>query len=110
MRIAVLGHDQLLNALHPSGGYISREDAELLVKNLAVERISQKAVRAFAPDSPFVRGRNFYRNYIIQRMGAGEIGGVKVRKIPRQSTNVPRTHYLPRYREVFGDNQLRVSL
>lgn len=110
MRVAVLGHNQPLNALHPSGGYISREDAELLVRDLVVERLSRKAVRAFAPDSPLVRGRNFCRNFILDRLGAGEIGGVKFKAPPQKSTGIPRTHYLPRYREVFGENQLRNSL
>lgn len=110
MRIALLGHDQPPHALRPSGGYISREDADRLVDNLVVERISQKAVRAFAPDSPLVRGRNFYRKFIPERLKSGNIGGVRFKAPPVQATGIPRTHYLPRHREKFGDWQLAVSL
>jgi hypothetical protein len=55
MKIAFLGHTQDVHDLRPSGGYLTREDADRLVRELAAERVSKKKIRAFAPDSAFRR-------------------------------------------------------
>jgi hypothetical protein len=55
IRVAFLGHSQPVNAARPSGGYISRSEAESLIRELTAERISQRCIRAFAPGSVFPR-------------------------------------------------------
>jgi len=55
MRIAFLGHNQPIHASNPSGGWLSRRDADNLVRDMAAERLSQKRIRAFAPNSIFPR-------------------------------------------------------
>ncbi len=109
MLIAFLGHNQLPGASRPAGGFISRNDAEFLVAQLAVERLSQKCVRAFAPGSTFSR-LNFQRTPTSKfNVVGGEIGGCKF-VYRRKEINIPRVQKLPRFREVFGENQLRMSL
>lgn len=52
MRIAFLGHDQPLG-VRPAGGFLSKESAEMIVRNLGAERLSKKVIRAFPPDTAF---------------------------------------------------------
>jgi hypothetical protein len=51
MRVGFLAHDQ--DRITRPKTFISKDDADLLVANMAAERISSKLIRAFAPDSPF---------------------------------------------------------
>ena len=54
MRVAFLGYNQPSDgSARPSGGYISKSEAEVLVRALAAERLSQKCIRAFPPQSAF---------------------------------------------------------
>jgi hypothetical protein len=54
MRIAFLGHNQPTDGtVRPSGGYLSKEDADRLVQEMRVEKISNKVIRAFSPNSVF---------------------------------------------------------
>ena len=105
----------------PAGGYLKVSDAELLVFNLMAERISGKIVRAFAPDSVFaarmrnegmdpVRRCKNGRHPRAWRLAAKEIENAKFILKSRQQTNIPRSRYLPRFREIFGDQQLEASL
>jgi hypothetical protein len=55
MRIAFLGHNQPIHASNPSGGWLSRSEADQLIHDMAAERISQKRIRAFAPGTIFPR-------------------------------------------------------
>jgi hypothetical protein len=55
MRIAFLGHNQPIHASNPSGGWLSRREADNLLREMAAERISQKRIRAFAPGTVFPR-------------------------------------------------------
>lgn len=77
MRVAFLGHNQALDgSIRPSGGYISKSEAEALVLSLAAERISQKRIRAFPPDSPF----RVMRPELLGKRGKlppREVGGCK---------------------------------
>jgi hypothetical protein len=52
MRVGFLAHYQPLNS-RPST-FLSKDVAELLVKRLAAERISQKLIRAVPPESVFL--------------------------------------------------------
>lgn len=50
--VGFLAHDQEPRpGVRPAGGYLRKEDAEMLVAQLAVERISQKLIRALPPNS-----------------------------------------------------------
>lgn len=78
---------------------------------LAAERISNKVIRAFPVGSPFsMKNRCACRNYVPEKLPPKEIGNVKFQAPRAIECGVPRTHYLPRYREVFGDAQLVLSL
>jgi hypothetical protein len=55
MKVAFLGHTQEANELRPSRGYVTREEADRLERELVVERISRKKIRALSPDSIFLR-------------------------------------------------------
>ena len=106
--VGFLAHDQSRSSKPKT--FLSKEDAERLVSEMAVERLSAKLIRAFAPDSPFLRTRNFCRNFIPEKLAPREIGGVKFKAPPAQNTGVPRTHYLPGRREKFGEWQMQNSL
>lgn len=50
--VGFLAHDQPTDGrVRPAGGYLRKEDADLLVAQLVVERISQKLIRALPPNS-----------------------------------------------------------
>ncbi len=74
MRVAFLGHDQSADA-KPTGGYISKSEAEALVRLLAAERISQKRIRAFPPETAFHCIHP--ETPIGTIMGSGEIPGLR---------------------------------
>lgn len=111
MRIAFLGHHQPTHGfLRPEGGYLSKEDAELLVNELAAERVSKKVIRAFAPGSSFrVMNRQICRNFIPDKLPPKEVANVKFCPPEVINSNTIRSRFLPRYREVYGDDQLRRS-
>jgi len=75
VRVAFLGHSQPRDgSVRPSGGYISKSEAEALVRLLVAERISQKRIRAFEP--------GLYRalspiSFMPQRLPSAELPGVK---------------------------------
>jgi hypothetical protein len=109
MLIAFLGHNQMPGASRPAGGFISPSDAEFLLSQFAVERLTRKCVRAFPPGSAFAGLK-----VVSQRSGkfnvvGGEIGGCKF-VYRRKETGIARVQKLPRYREVFGENQMRAAL
>ncbi len=112
MRIAFLGHNQPVGgSVRPSGGYLAKDDADRLVQDLAAERISKKMIRAFAPGSafrvlkPLTRCRNNG-----EKMPPREIENVKFIAPKTRDSNGVRSRYLPRFREVYGDQQLAASL
>ena len=51
--IGFLAHDQ--SRFTKPKTFVSKDDADLLVAEMVAERISNKLIRAFAPDSPFRR-------------------------------------------------------
>lgn len=80
--------------VRPAGGYLSKDDAELLVRELYAERISKKMIRAFAPDSPFRRLQSPTPNsrrphYVPEKLEPIELPGVRF--IP--------PNYLPTFQE-----------
>lgn len=81
MRVAFLGHNQSLDEVRrPSGGHLTREDAEQLVRDFLAERISQKAIRAFAPGTSFrtiLEARSVYRFGIPGKLPPAEVENCK---------------------------------
>jgi hypothetical protein len=64
------------------------------------------------PGSPCLKAAAPFGSYKPERLGRAEIvGGLRIAR-PRTSSNstVARVYYLPRFREVFGENQMRASL
>lgn len=114
MRVAFLGHDQLPGTSHPSGGYLSRDAAALLIHELAAEKISGSVIRAFAPGSTFCASLDRQRcRYIPVRLPSVITEGMKREPSAAERalvSVVPRTRYLSRFREVYGDRQLAASL
>lgn len=112
-KIGVLAHNQ--PATSARAVPIDADIAELLVRHLAAERISQRLIRMLPRDSVFPMAK-FYAdngNYIPDKLPAVIWEGLY--REPSASelaviSVVPRTHYLPRFREVFGDRQLEISL
>lgn len=67
VRVAFLGHNQPLDRIiRPAGGYLSKDDAEGLVRDFLAERISQKAIRAFPPQSSFRILRPYLRTIPVK--------------------------------------------
>ena len=62
----------------PSGGYLRKADAEILVSRLAAEPISKSVIRAFPPDSVFapLKPKPPERAYVPKRLPAVELPGV----------------------------------
>ena len=110
MRVAFLGHNQPLGSSLPAGGFLSKTVAELLVRNLAAERISQKEIRAFSPTSAFVALQRERCRYIPVKLPPKEVENVKFSPPKEAGLSVPRSRYLPRFREIYGDQQLAASL
>lgn len=112
MRIAFLGHDQPIGGfVRPAGGYLRKEDADRLIDELGAERISNKVIRAFAPGTAFKLLKPATRCRIIgEKAPPREIENVKF--IPPKTANSTgvRSRYLPRFREVYGDKQVALSL
>lgn len=99
---------------HPDakGAQIPAEVAAQLIRRMAVEKIKQGVIRLHPPGSLFAKANPEAVNYIPEKLGSGNIPGTKFVP-PRTSITVmtiPRVCRLPRYREVYGDWQLRVSL
>jgi hypothetical protein len=112
MKIAFLGHDQPIGGfVRPKGGYLAKDDADRLVQDLAAERISRKVIRAFAPGSALRILKSPGRCRIIgDKLPPREIENVKfIAPKTNHSTGV-RSRYMPRFREVYGENQLAISL
>jgi hypothetical protein len=90
VRVAFLGYDQPADAsVRPAGGYISKSEADALVRTLAAEPISQKRIRAFPPGTAF---RNLSsRNLCFippRRLPSGEIPGLRF--VPPHTDRRPR--------------------
>jgi hypothetical protein len=112
MQIAFLGHDQPIGGfVRPAGGYLAKDDADRLVDDLAAERISRKVIRAFAPGSQLRVLKPATRCRIIgDKLAPREIENVKFIAPKTRDSNGVRSRYLPRFREVYGENQLAASL
>jgi len=83
------------------------------VHELAAERITQTIIRAFPPTSTFssrVLEHPFVKNYIPRRLPPKEVANVKFVPPPLVVKDCIRRCYLPRFREVYGANQLAASL
>lgn len=111
--VTVLAHHQPLGSTR--GSSLPADVADLLVQRMVAERISQKVIRMFSPDSIFAATKfsSEARCYIPDKLPPAEVEGTYFQ--PPESANdatsaVPRLRYLPRYREVFGDQQLAASL
>lgn len=92
-------------------------DAAELVRRMIAERISSKLIRMLPPDSIFSAAalcpqpRPDQPAYIPERLGPGEIANVKfVPPEPTHTTTIARVQHLPRFREIYGDIQLAISL
>jgi hypothetical protein len=74
VRVAFLGHQQPTDSSRPAGGYISKSEAEALVRLMAAERISQKRIRAFPPDTAF---RCIQPEMLRSPLPSSELPGIK---------------------------------
>lgn len=86
--------------------------AAQLVACLAAESISQTVIRMLPPDSQILKASPMAlkKNYVPDRLPAREVSGVKFQAPPEHPTGVPRSRYLPRRREQYGEWQMRRSL
>jgi hypothetical protein len=93
---------------------IDAEIAALLVQRMAAEPIRQGVIRMFPHWSIFSALKvSSDARYIPEKLSSGNIGGVfrKPSKAEQECrSTVPRSRRLSRYREVFGDNQIVLSL
>ena len=93
------------------GTKVPADVAELLVRRLAAERITQNVYRLLPPNSVFAKLIPTTAYFVPLKLGSGEIPGVKF--VPPASaiaSTVPRSRSLPRRREIYGDWQLAMSL
>lgn len=84
-----------------------------MVRRMVAERISRKLIRMLPPDSLFRAAKLAPEigNYIPERLPPREVENCKFK--PPTSANastVPRTQFLGRRREMYGDLQLAISL
>jgi hypothetical protein len=86
-----------------------------LLRRLAAEPIRQGVIRLMPPGSVCMKAAEaaapFAQNGTKEphfNVVGGEIGGVKF--VYRRSSSIAEVCKLPRYREVFGENQMRASL
>jgi hypothetical protein len=80
MRVGFLAHDQ--SSCTKPKTFISKDDADLLVVEMVAEKISNKLIRAFPPDSPFrlLRSRSEMSDLPKISFGSGEISGTRYRE------------------------------
>jgi hypothetical protein len=96
--------------------HVPKNVAEDLVRRMVAERVSQKVIRMFPPGSVFaspIKAALPATRYIPEKLPPAEIEGTRFQ--PPEVTvtvtsTIPRLHLLPRYRPVYGENQLRISL
>lgn len=87
--------------------------ADLMVERMVAERISRKVIRMLPPDSVFSAAKlcPAISNYIPDKLPPQEVENCKFRlPLSAAASTVPRTHYLSRRRELYGDWQLHASL
>ena len=75
MRVGVLSPQQALGA-RPST-FIAKEDAAFLVHRMAAEKISNKVIRLFAPDSPFRAIKPARNSYVPAKLPSAEMPGLR---------------------------------
>jgi hypothetical protein len=109
-QIGILAHYQAANC-RPATSVPKSVGLELL-RRLAAEPIRQGVIRLMPPGSvcmkaaaPFAQTGTKEPHFNVV---GGEIGGVKF--VYRRSSSIAEVCKLPRYREVFGENQMRASL
>ena len=89
--------------------------ADILVQRMICERISRKRIRMFSPDSVFAATKYCPEvlTYIPDTLPPAEVEGTYFQPPASEKESVstmPRMRYLPRFREVYGDDQLQRSL
>lgn len=98
MKIAFLGHDQLPGCTKPSGGFLPKDAAEALVRQLVAERISRSVIRAFAPGSKFhlLESPAHRRSTVGKKLSImGELPGLRFKIQPTQAGRyVTEMHHL----------------
>jgi hypothetical protein len=96
--VGFLAHDQDPRpGIRPAGGYLRKEDAEMLVAQLAVERISQKLIRALPPNSSFCRSIPLSRCVSRKKLNSGNVDNLRFcppQDPAWQETHGPATHSL----------------
>jgi hypothetical protein len=110
-QVGVLEHFQ------PSGiratTHVPQQIAEDLVQRMVAERVSQRLIRMLPPGSIFPVKAAFPNSasYIPEKLPPVEVEGTYFEP-PASADNslIPRMRHLPRYREVYGENQLQASL
>jgi hypothetical protein len=109
-QVGLLAHDQPIGVRPRT--LIPRETAEFMLKCLVIERISRKLYRFLPPKSVFCAGRaeRLVGSYIPPKLPPREIEGVRFVGPKPRNTGAPRSRFLPRFREIYGDDQLRRSL
>ena len=109
--VAVLAHYQPLDTRPAT--HVAPGTADLLVQRMIAERITQRLIRMLPPDSifPVAEFRPERRCYVPEKLPPKEVANVKF-QLPASLSNstVPRLRGLPRFREIFGDQQLAASL
>jgi hypothetical protein len=89
--------------------------ADELVRRMAAEPIRQGLIRMLPPDSIFPVQAAFSQapRYIPEKLPPAEVAGTYFQPPESgssSSSSVPRMQFLPRFREVFGDDQLARSV
>ena len=109
--VTLLAHYQPRDAKRGTG--ILAEVAEVMADRLVVERISRNVYRMLPPDSVFsaAKASPVVANYIPSKLPPREVENCKF-KLPASahSSTVPRSQFLGRRREMYGDWQLTTSL
>jgi hypothetical protein len=109
VRVAFLGYDQPTDGyIRPAGGYISQSEAEALVRALAAERLSQKRIRAFPPNTVFFQfspSRTF-----VEKLPPIEVGGCHFVSPVTEQTNIVRSRpRIPHLKQGWDWSQERIS-
>jgi hypothetical protein len=97
---------------------VAADIADLLVQRMIAERISRKLIRMMPPNSVFgaaakIALPQIQFRYVPEKLPPAEVEGAYFQQPESAKTSlttVPRMHCLPRFREVFGDNQMVASL
>jgi hypothetical protein len=103
---------------HPGaqGTPVPADVAAELVRRLAAEPIRQGVIRMFGPGSIFaspLKAALPQTSYIPEKLPPAEVEGTYFDpplSANESSSNVPRMRYLPRFREIYGDDQVARSV